>query len=76
MVVDEDWLVSWLAEEGWVLVAGMLGERRVLAPANKVWQQFDDIAHLDADGWKYGHLRPKLVRAYSTAAEKGDSEGD
>ncbi|TFD20874.1 ATP-binding protein [Cryobacterium sp. TMT4-10] len=74
LVVDEVWLVSRLADEGWVLVTGMLGERRVLAPANKVWKQFDHIAHLDADGWKYGALRPKQVYAYGAVKAEGGND--
>lgn len=71
LLVDEDWLVSRLMDEGWVLVAGLLGERRILASQNKMWQQFDHVARLDADGWKYGRLRPKLEHPYREATDDG-----
>lgn len=64
LVVDEDWLRSLLTEQGWTLVVGMLGERRILAPANKVWQQFDHVASMGDEGWEYGALRPKIEYAY------------
>ncbi len=78
LLVAEDWLRARLLEEGWELVVGLLGERRVLSGASKKWQQFDHIARLEATGWTYGKLRPKCERAYDYVdddlGQGGDSE--
>lgn len=75
LLVAEDWLRARLVEEGWEVVVGLLGERRVLSDESKVWQQFDHIARLDLTGWTYGKLRPELQYAYDYVDEDLDEEG-
>jgi hypothetical protein len=64
LVLDEEWLISRLAEEGWEFVAGLLGERRLISESNKSWQQFDHIAYLAGGQWHYGLCRGEIKHAY------------